>query len=75
MGVGGADAEIAFVDAAAGTAMHARLVGTTWSVPTTVGGSGLTDGRHRQRALRALDDIEKLVGRYGAALVFAGPWR
>jgi hypothetical protein len=41
-GLGGVDAEIAFVDAASGAAMHARLTGSTWSDPVTVGGAGLT---------------------------------
>lgn len=41
-GISGADAEMVFIDAASGSAKHARLNGTTWSAPTTIGGSGLT---------------------------------
>ena len=41
-GINGVDAEIAFVDAANGSALHARLQGSTWGAPDTVGGAGLT---------------------------------
>ncbi len=41
-GIGGADAEIAFVDTATGTALHAQLHGSSWGNLVTVGGSGLT---------------------------------
>lgn len=40
-GVGGADAELAFVDTATAQAFHARLQGATWSAPAAVGGSNL----------------------------------
>jgi hypothetical protein len=39
-GVGGATAEIAFVESD-GKAYHARLMGTTWSAPVQVGGASL----------------------------------
>ena len=39
-GVGGVDAEIAYVTG--GAAKHARLTGMSWSAPVTVGGAGLT---------------------------------
>jgi hypothetical protein len=41
-GVGGADAEMVFVDGATSTARHSRLTGTTWSAPAAIGGTGLT---------------------------------
>jgi len=41
-GIGGADAELVYVATGAGSAMHARLTGTTWSTPLTIGGSNLT---------------------------------
>ncbi|MFT3767191.1 MAG: hypothetical protein QM820_16970 [Minicystis sp.] len=41
-GIGGVDAEMVFIDGATGAAKHARLTGTTWSSPLTIGGSGLT---------------------------------
>jgi hypothetical protein len=41
-GIGGTDAEIAFVDAATGEAKHGRLTGSTWGSLATVGGTGLT---------------------------------
>ena len=41
-GVGGIDAEIAFVNAVDGKAYHARLAGMTWSAPALVGGTSLT---------------------------------
>ena len=40
-GVGGTDAEIAFVQPD-GVAYHARLVGGVWSAPMAIGGAGLT---------------------------------
>jgi hypothetical protein len=39
-GVGGATAEIAFIDTS-GKAYHARLTGSTWSAPVLVGGASL----------------------------------
>lgn len=41
-GVGGVDAEMAFVNAVDGVAYHARLTGMTWSAPVAVGGVMLT---------------------------------
>lgn len=41
-GVGGVDAELAFVGGGSGAAFHTRLTGSTWSAPAMVGGSGLT---------------------------------
>ena len=41
-GVGGVDAEMAFINALDGKAYHARLTGTSWSVPVMVGGTQLT---------------------------------
>ncbi len=41
-GVGGVDAEIAFVNAVDSKAYHARLTGMTWSAPALVGGTLLT---------------------------------
>jgi len=41
-GIGGADAEIAFVNVATGEALHAQLHGSSWGNLVTVGGSGLT---------------------------------
>jgi hypothetical protein len=41
-GVGGVDAEIAFVNAVDSKAYHARLTGLTWSAPALVGGTSLT---------------------------------
>jgi hypothetical protein len=41
-GVGGYDAEIAFIDAATGSAYHARLLSNSWTAPNQVGGVGLT---------------------------------
>jgi hypothetical protein len=41
-GVGGVDAEIGFINAIDGKAYHARLTGTSWSVPVMVGGTQLT---------------------------------
>jgi hypothetical protein len=40
-GVGGADAEMVFIDAATGAARHARLTGSAWSPPVTIGGTTL----------------------------------
>jgi hypothetical protein len=40
-GIRGADAELVFIDASTSVLKHARLSGTTWSTPVTVGGSGL----------------------------------
>jgi hypothetical protein len=39
-GVGGATAEVAFIDTT-GKANHARLTGSTWSAPVLVGGVSL----------------------------------
>ncbi|NUQ78487.1 MAG: hypothetical protein HUU21_33580, partial [Polyangiaceae bacterium] len=39
-GILGADAELAFVDAATGKAMHARLSNMAWSAPAAVGNGG-----------------------------------
>ena len=41
-GVGGADAEIGFVNTVDGKAYHARLTGMIWSAPALVGGTSLT---------------------------------
>ena len=41
-GVGGADAELVFVNSADGAAYHTRLTNTTWSTPMLVGGVGAT---------------------------------
>lgn len=41
-GTSGVDAEMVFIDAAGGAAMHARLTGNTWSTPATIGGASLT---------------------------------
>jgi hypothetical protein len=41
-GVGGVDAELAFVNGVDGMAYHARLTGMTWSAPVAVGGTLLT---------------------------------
>jgi hypothetical protein len=41
-GVGGADAELVFVNSADGAAYHTRLTNTTWSAPMLVGGVGTT---------------------------------
>jgi hypothetical protein len=40
-GAFGMDAELAFIDAATGAALHTRLSGSSWSPPTTVGGTAL----------------------------------
>ena len=39
-GISGADAEMVFISG--GAAMHARLIGGSWTTPATIGGSGLT---------------------------------
>lgn len=39
-GVGGAQAEMVFIDASNGAAEHARY-GATWSAPSAAGGTGL----------------------------------
>jgi hypothetical protein len=41
-GVGGAEAEAAYVDAAVGAVHHVRLEAGVWSAPIDVGGSGLS---------------------------------
>ncbi|MCC6557375.1 MAG: hypothetical protein IT372_30865 [Polyangiaceae bacterium] len=41
-GVGGASAELAYVDSATGAVYHSRLIGSAWTAPQSVGGSGLT---------------------------------
>ncbi len=41
-GVGGVDAEIGFINAIDAKAYHARLTGTSWSVPVMIGGTQLT---------------------------------
>jgi hypothetical protein len=40
-GVGGVDAELAYVSQGTGSAAHCRLTGLTWSAPVVVGGTGL----------------------------------
>jgi hypothetical protein len=42
VGLAGADAEMVYIDGAGGAAKHTSLTGTTWSVPVTIGGAGLT---------------------------------
>jgi hypothetical protein len=42
-GVGGVDAEIGFINAVDGKAYHARLTGTSWSAPVSLGGAQLTN--------------------------------
>jgi hypothetical protein len=39
----GVDAELAFISAADGAVYHARLTGQSWSAPTRIGGTGLTN--------------------------------
>lgn len=41
-GVSPAEAELAFIDGAGGSVVHARLMAGVWSVPTLVGGLGRT---------------------------------
>ena len=41
-GVGGVDAEIGFINSIDAKAYHARLTGTSWSMPVMVGGTQLT---------------------------------
>jgi hypothetical protein len=41
-GVGGDDAELAYVNASDGAAYHARLSGMIWSAAASIGGAGLT---------------------------------
>jgi hypothetical protein len=40
-GIGSADAEMVFIDAATGGAMHARLQGASFAAPAPIGGAGL----------------------------------
>ncbi len=40
-GIGGVDAELAYVSQGTGSAAHTRLTGLSWATPVTVGGSGL----------------------------------
>lgn len=42
-GVGGADAELAFVASSTGHVLHTRLRSATWSAPTDLGGAGRTE--------------------------------
>jgi hypothetical protein len=41
-GTGGYDAEMAFIDSATGAAYHSRLLNSSWSPPSPIGGTALT---------------------------------